>query len=138
MMAANKMKINSIAAVVLGIGEFVLLYAFLKMGFGPMWIQYLGCLIAIGFSLIVKPFVLIKQIDYSIKEILICYWVCFKTLLLTGLLSIIPAYFLGNTLTESVIKAILISVTVAVSSYVFLGKETRKKVNKLIKSKLYR
>ena len=137
MLAANKMKINSIAAVILGVGEFVLLYVFLKIGFGPMWIQYLGCIVTIGFSLIVKPFVLIKQIDYTIKEILICYWICLKTLALSCFLSILPIIYLSNDVANSIIKAILVGGAVVISSYIFLGKQTRKKLNLFIKCKLH-
>lgn len=138
MMAANKLKINSIAAVVLGIGEFLILYAFLRIGFGPMWIQYLGFIITIGFSMIVKPYVLIKQIDYTLKDILKCYWNCLKTLLLAGLLSVVPAYLLGDSILESIIKVVLIVFIVALSSYVFLSKQTKTKVNGFIKNKLNR
>lgn len=138
LMAANKMKINSIAAVILGVGEFLILYAFLKIGFGPMWIQYLGCILSIAFSMIVKPIVLIKQINYSLKEILYCYWTCLKTLLLVGTLSIIPITFIGNSIIESIIKAFIIGLIVIVSSYVFMGKETRKKVKQIILSKIHR
>jgi O-antigen/teichoic acid export membrane protein len=138
MLAANKMKINSIAAVILGIGEFVLLYVFLKIGFGPMWIQYLGCIAAIGFSLIVKPFVLIKQIDYSTEEILICYWICLKTLFLSCILSILPIIYLSDNIAHSIIKATFVGLSVIVSSYVFLGKQTKQKVNIFVKSKLHK
>ncbi len=137
MLAANKMKINSVAAVVLGIGEFALLYVFLRLGYGPMWIQYLGCIITIGFSMIVKPYVLIKQIDYSIKEVLICYWICLKTLLLACALSILPICYLGTSLTDSVIKVVLIGIAVVISSFVFLGKQTKQKILNLIKIKLH-
>ena len=136
MLAANKMKINSIAAVVLGVGEFILLYMFLKLGFGPMWIQYLGCIVTIGFSLLVKPYVLIKQIDYTTKEILLCYWICLKTLLLSCAISL-PVMFLSNTIPALVAKIILVVVAVIISSYVFLEKQTKKKVCQLIKSKLH-
>lgn len=138
MMAANKMKINSIAAVVLGIGEFILLYIFLKIGFGPMWIQYLGCIVTIGFSMVVKPFVLIKQIDYPLKDILACYWVCLKTLVLAGLLSVVPAYLLGSNIIDTIFKVILIGIFVVLSSYIFLEKETKTKITVLVINKLRR
>ena len=106
------------------------------MGFGPMWIQYLGCIVTIGFSMIIKPYVLIKQIDYTTKEIFKCYWDCLKTLLLAGLLSAIPAYFLGNSISESIIKVVLIVFIVTLSSYVSLGKQTRNKLNNLVHNKI--
>lgn len=137
-MAANKMKINSLAAAILGIGEFVLLYFLFRLGFGPMWIQYIACVVTIVFSLLVKPFVLIKQIDYTLKEILICYWTCLKTLSLSCILSAIPVYYLDNTISDSIIKSVLIVVIVALSSYIFLDKQTKMKVNLLIRNKIHR
>lgn len=136
MLAANKMKINSIAAVVLGIGEFVLLYIFLKMGCGPMWIQYLGCVVTIGFSLVVKPFVLIKQINYSLKEILNCYWICLKTLLFSAALTVAPVCLFGTSMMASICKALSIVFIVLISSYVFLDKRMKEKINQIIKSKI--
>ena len=132
------MKINSLAAAILGIGEFVLLYFLFRLGFGPMWIQYIACVVTIAFSLLVKPFVLIKQIDYTLKEILICYWTCLKTLSLSCILSAIPVYYLDNTISDSIIKSVLIVIIVAMSSYTFLDKQTKMKVNLLIRNKIHR
>lgn len=136
MIAANKMKINSIASVILGFGEFAIIYAFLKIGFGPMWIQYLGVISAIGFSMIVKPYVLIKQINYSLKEIGICYWICLKVLLLSGVISLALCYFLDDSLMQTLLKAVISGLSVVIASYAFLGKSTRIKLNSFIKSKI--
>lgn len=137
MMAANKMKTNSMAAVYLGIGEFVVLYILLKLGFGPMWIQYLAFAVTtVGFSLIVKPWILIREIDYNIKEIGLCYLTCLKTLMLALILSAIPTYFLSDSLLHSAIKVCVSGMAVCLSSYLFMDKQTKKKLGTLIKSKL--
>jgi len=136
MMAANKMKTNSAAAVYLGIGEFVVLYVFFNMGFGPMWIQYLGIFVTIGFSMIVKPWVLIREIDYSLKEIGLCYWICLKTLALALLISLPIVYYLSDSIVDTVIKACVTIVAVALSSYMFLGKQTKDKLKLFVKSKI--
>lgn len=136
MMAANKMKENSLAALVLGISEFVLVYFFLKIGFGPMWIQYLSIIAMIFFSMLVKPYVLIKHIDYSLKEITICYWICLKTLILSCVIFIIPICFLGDSLIDSIMKVIIVGISVLISSYVFLGKQTKEKLKLLVISKI--
>ena len=128
MMAANKMKINSMAAVFLGIGEFILLYFVLKLGGGPMWIQYLGVIVTIGFSMVVKPYVLVKQIDYSLKEIIACYLICLKVLLLSLLLSAPAIMCLSDELLMSFFKAGIIAVAVSISSYVFLGSNEKRKL----------
>ncbi len=137
MMAANKMKTNSMAAVYLGIGEFVVLYVFLKLGFGPMWIQYLAFAITtVGFSLFVKPWVLIREIDYTAKEIGLCYLTCLKTLLLSLLISAIPMFFLTDSIPHSAIKVCVSGIAVCLSSYLFMDKQTKEKLKGLMASKL--
>ncbi len=137
MMAANKMKTNSMAAVYLGIGEFIILYFFLKAGFGPMWIQYLSFAITtVGFSLIVKPWVLIREIDYTIKEIALCYFICLKTLLLSLVISAVPMYLLTDSISHSIIKAMVSGVAVCLSSYLFMDIQTKKRLKTLVMSKL--
>ena len=137
MMAANKMKTNSMAAIYLGIGEFILLYIFFKLGFGPMWIQYLGFAITtVGFSLFIKPWVLIREIDYSLKEILQCYLVCLKTLVLSLLISAIPVYYLSESIPHALMKICVSALAVCLSSYLFMNRPTKEKLKSLIASKL--
>lgn len=54
------------------------------------------------------------------------------------LLSAIPVYYLDNTISDSIIKSVLIVVIVALSSYTFLDKLTKMKVNLLIRNKIHR
>lgn len=132
MMAANKIKFNSIAAVFLGLLQFVLLYIVLKNNGGAMWVPYLNLIAMIGFSVIVKPFVLWKEIDYSIKELLGCYWGCIKVTILSLVLTL-PLYLLMD---ESIINSLLIAllsiVAVVVSSVIFMEKNMRSKLYTLI------
>ena len=132
MLAANKMKVNSMAAVYLGIGEFVLLYIVLKMGFGPMWIQYLGMVVTIMFSLIVKPYVMIKDVGYSLREIITCYYYCLKVLLLS-LLMVLPVICnLSDSIAQAFLKAFLTAIAVLVSSYIFLGNVEKQKIKSVV------
>lgn len=138
MMAANKMKVNSMAAVFLGIGEFLLLYLVLRLGFGPMWIQYLSLIVTIGFSLIVKPYVLIKDIDYSLKEVLQCYFKCIKVLVISSLLSIPGIYLLTDDIFHSFIKALYIASCVGISSYLCLSTNEKMKLKAFAAQKISR
>ncbi len=136
MMAANKMKTNSMAAVYLGMGEFVLLYIAFRLGCGPMWIQYLGIFISIGFSLMVKPWVLIREIDYSVQEIWQCYWSCIKVLALSLFMSLIPAYYLTDSLFSSALKAFISGIAVATASYIFMNKQSKEKLLLFLSNKV--
>ena len=128
MMAANKIRSNSIAAVFLGIGEFVILYILLRIGFGPMWIQYMGVLLALSFGLIIKPYILYKEIDYPLKDLCQCYWICTKVVLVALLPTMCCILFLEDTLLCNIIKALISAVGVALSSYIFLKQTAKSKL----------
>lgn len=135
MMAANKMKVNSVAAVFSGVGVFIVLYLLFKLGFGPMWIQYVGLISALMFSLIIKPYVLYKDIDYTIKEMFSCFWTCAKVALLSMLI-ITPIFSLGNSFGESLLKMIIAFIAVVLSSWVMMDKLMKQKCVALMKNKV--
>lgn len=136
MMAANKMKLNSVTSFFSGIGAFVVLYILFKMGCGPMWIQYISLLSALMFSLLIKPYVLCKDIDYSLIEILKCYWTCIKVVLVSCLLSIPFVYLLGNTIIQSAIKVVIAFIAVVISSYMMMEKSVKEKCVSIVKRKI--
>lgn len=136
MMAANKIKSNSMAAAYLGIGQFVLLYILLKIGFGIMWVQYIHLFMMIGFSLVVKPYILFKEIDYSFKELFACYWACAKVLLLSLAISIPICYYLNHDLIGSIVKVLIVGSSVLFSSYLFLDRGTKHKLQVFVKEKI--
>lgn len=136
MMAANRMKSNSIAAVYIGIGEFVLLYFLLEMGFGVMWVQYLGIMMTSAFSFIIKPYILNKEIDYSLKELLDCYWKCAKVSIVSLIISIPISRCFNDSLWHSLLLMCIVASSVIVSSYIFMEKETKNKLYIYIKNKI--
>ncbi len=136
MMAANKMKINSIASVFTGVGEFVLLYILFRLGLGPMWILYLGMAVSFMYSMGIKPYVLHKDIDYSLHEMGVCYWTCAKILMLSLVLSIPSVSLLGEDIVQTLLKALIAVLAVVISSYVFMSREMKGKLKLLILSKI--
>lgn len=136
MMAANKMRVNSITAFFTGIVEFCVLYLLFKIGFGPMWMQYFGLLNAIIYSMVVKPYVLCKDIDYKWQEIMLCFWSCAKVLILSLAISIPVSHFIGNDLLDTIIKIIVSVFAVALSSYLFMSKQMKYKLKHFISNKL--
>jgi O-antigen/teichoic acid export membrane protein len=135
MMAANKMKVNSMASVFSGIGVFIVLYILFKNGCGPIWIQYIGLFSALMFSVLIKPYILCKDIDYSFIEILKCYWTCIKVTLISCLLSIPFVIILDNTIFQSVIKVIITFIAVVISSYLMMEKRMREKCVSIVKTR---
>lgn len=137
MMAANKMKVNSIAAVFSGIGVFVILYVLFKLGLGPMWIQYTGLVSALIFSFVIKPYVLYKDVDYTIKEMLMCFWSCTKVALSSCIIVLPITLYLGNGFIESIIKGLVAFFAVLFSSYMMMDKRMREKCLLIIKNKIH-
>ena len=99
-----------------------------------MWIQYVGLISALMFSLIIKPYVLYKDIDYTIKEMFSCFWTCTKVALLSMLI-ITPILSLGNSFEESLLKMIMSFIAVILSSWMMMDKVMKKKCVALMKSK---
>ena len=137
MMAANKMKSNSIAAVIFGIGLFVVLYILLRFGLGPMWVQYVGFILVVIFSLFVKPFILYREINYSAKELLMCYWDCAKVLLLASAFILPAHYLMKESMYFTFIKGIIALTSVVLASYICLDKQTKVKLHSFIQKKLH-
>lgn len=136
MMAANKMRSNSIAAVLFGIGLFVVLYVLLKCGFGPMWVQYIGLMMAIIFAMFVKPFILYREINYSINELLLCYWNCTKVLLLAGVIIMPFLYLMNGGVLATIIKGGISFVAVGFASYICLERQVKLKLHSFVLKRL--
>ena len=137
MMAANKIRFNSVASVFLGILQFIALYFILRGGGGALWVPVVSIVIAIGFSYFVKPYILYKDINYSIKELSICYWNCAKVLVPTLMITIPCKYFLDDSIFQSIIMFIVTMIVVGSFSFIFMEKDIRNKVIEIIKNKIH-
>lgn len=137
MMAANKIRFNSVASVFLGIMQFVILYFILKGGGGPLWIPIMSFVIAIGFSYFVKPYVLWKDIGYSVKEIAMCYWSCTKVLISSLFITIPCRYILDDGIFQSIIMFSVTMVVVGTFSIAFMEKQMRSKIIEIVKNKIH-
>ncbi|MBQ9100131.1 MAG: oligosaccharide flippase family protein [Paludibacteraceae bacterium] len=136
MLAANRIKSNSIAAIFLGLGQFVVLYVLLKMGFGVMWVPYLHLFLSTSFALLVKPYILYREIGYTLRELFSCYWNCAKVLILSLAISISVCHYLYCDLVGSLIKILVVGFSVFLSSYLFLDAETKQKLLFFVKQKI--
>ena len=137
MMASGKVKTNSLAGLFFGIGQFILLYVILKFGGGVMWVQYLNISIAIVFGFFVKPWILVREVDYSISEMLHCYWVCLKITVTSLVLPLVCLFTLDmDSLLNNVILVIVSIVSISATALIFMDKQTRLKLFTFIKSKI--
>ena len=128
MLAANKIKKNSIAAVIFSFSNFIILYLIFKLGGDVMWVQYIYILNSILWSYLIKPFILYKDINYNIPEMAKCILATFKVGFLSCIIAIPTRYFLDNSIIECILLFLITIVAVIISSYIFMYKEDRQKV----------
>lgn len=138
MMAANRIKFNSISSVFLGIFQFILLYYILKFGGNAMWVPFLNLIMVVGFSMFVKPYVLWRDIDYSIKELASCYWSCAKVTILSLMVTYPIVYLLGDSIWEAAVIVFVSVIAVGISSFLFMEKEMRSKLVYIIKNRIHK
>lgn len=140
MMAAAKIKTNSILASFSGPGVFAMLYVIYKFGGDVMWMQYLGIFVMFVFGFAIKPYLLVHDVEgYSYKDFIPCFFSCAKVTILSVLLSYGAYAFLGNDELFSSIWLCLISIlSVCLSSYIFLDHSTRYMVNGYVKRYIFR
>ena len=136
MLAANKIKKNSIAAVILGFSNFIILYLIFKLGGDVMWVQYIYILNSVLWSYLIKPFILYKDINYNIPEMIKCIFCTFKVGLLSCLIAIPTRLLLNNSIIECVLLFMITIVAVIISSYIFMYKEDRQKAMSFIYNKI--
>lgn len=138
MMAAGKMKDNSLASVVVTMLSFVILYFLLKKGLNVMWVQYIAVLQSFMYSFIVKPFILIKKIDYPFNDIYLCILQSLKIATFPVLMSYIVYNYMDlHKISMMLMATIVIMLCVCMSSYAFMNKDSRIKLNIFIKNKIH-
>lgn len=136
MMASNKIKKNSIAAVIFSFSNFIILYLIFKLGGDVMWVQYIYILNSILWSYLIKPFILYKDINYNISEMAKCILATFKVVFLSCIIAIPTRIFLDNSIIECVLLFMITIVAVIISSYIFMYKEDRQKATSFIYNKI--
>lgn len=138
MMAANKLAKNSIASIFLCILQFGVLWLLFRCGFGPLWARYLGILSAILFSLVVKPVILWKDINYNLSEIYKSIGKCLVVLFSVTLANLgIYLIFDKSSLLSTVIMMVISFCSTAAIEYAFLGRNLRNKIKIYILSKIH-
>lgn len=140
MMAASKIKTNSIFSIIFGPGIILLLYLIFQLGGDVMWLQYISIITIITYSFLIKPWILVREIKgYSLRDLIQCYFSCGKVALLSIVLSYCIYLVIGNsTISSSALLFISSALTVCVSSYVFLEKSMRKSITQLVIDKVKR
>lgn len=140
MMAAAKIKTNSILASLSGPGIFALLYMIYRLGGDVMWMQYLGIIVLLVFGFLIKPYLLVHDVEgYRYTDFIPCFLSCAKVTLLSVLLSYVAYVYWGNDELWASIWLCCVSIlSVCFSSYIFLDHFTRNMVNGYVKRYIFK
>lgn len=138
MLAANKLSKNSISSVFICILQFFVIWGLFALDMGPLWARYISIFACVMFSFVVKPYILWKDINYSIKEIYSCIWKCIKVMLTVVILCSFVYYVIPqDSLLDSVIVLILSVIIVTCTSVFYMDKTIRLHLKNIILKKIH-
>lgn len=138
LLAAKKVKNNSIAAVFTSIFQFGIMYVALKLGGGVMWVPWIGLLNTMVWAFLIRPVLLRHDADYTYKELAYCYWSCVKVTIIPLVILIPLRLWLNDTLPECCLLLVASIIVVTLSSLMFMEKNARIKLFALVRNKIQR
>lgn len=136
--ASAKQKLNSLWGLVTGGGYFVILYFIYKLGGDAVWVQYLYIVNVLIGVLVLRPYLLHREMGYGYKEFFVCVWNCTKVLLSSIMLSFGISLMFGPELWQQIILFGCVMLISTMCSYLFLEKSIRKYALNMIKNKIHR
>lgn len=136
--AAGQLKLNAIWGLIESIFIFVALYFAFKWGGSVMWLQYLTVISVLIVLFLLRPILLHKEIDYSFREIVNCYWECLKPAALAVPISILASCFFKQSLLEQIGLFLCVFVSSLFSVLVFMDKGMKRLLFDVIKKKFYK
>lgn len=129
MVAANKIQKNSISAAFLCITQFGLLYGLFSIGLSPIWTRYVGIIFCCIWSFIVKPYILWKDVDYQLGEMIKCVLNCLRNTVFIIIASYFIYWFIPQSnLGYSIVVAFLSAGVVVLVTYAFMPELLKNRV----------
>ena len=128
--AKGRLRENALTSPTLGFMIFPITYVFFKLGYSPLVLSWTSLVIYAILGIIVKPWLIIKIVDYKCSEI----WSVYRSCLIVTVASLpIPIIIYKLVDTSQIVYFILLGlvclISVALSSFFFgIDKEMRKKV----------
>lgn len=137
--ASGKLRGNSLAAFWVCGGQFVLAYVLLKCGLNVMWVQFSYIVVSFLFAFIIKPYLLIKELNYAVSEFWDCFRKSFFILMLSSTIPFIVAQCVDReSLWGFITVGIVSALSVLVVSWLFLSKKVKMKLLMFAKMKFDR
>lgn len=136
--SSGKLKNNAIWAFVTGLLFFIILYIIFRRNGQAVWVQYLYLIFGLIGVFILRPWLLKKDVDYSVTEVMRCNWDCFKVLLSASGLSWILASCLNEDLLSQGLLFGGVGTICVICSYLFMDKTMKYMILDTIKKKMSR
>lgn len=136
--ASGKLRFLSIVATVTSIIFFLALYLILKAGGSPLWTQYLYLITCIIASFVIRPWLLCRELDYKLKELIPCFLQCLKVLVSSCVMAFLLCKLLSEDLFQQIILAICIVFIVLICSFTFADAGIKALIVNTIKMKIHK
>lgn len=133
--AAGKLKGLSLIGIVLSVIYFVVLYIIYKCGGDVLWVQYLLLISTCVWSFIIKPYLMVKYLDYRILDVWRCLRGCLLLLAVSYATSWGLSFLFGDSLFQQTLLFIAIMLVTLAYSIALMDKQLRNKIFNLIKGK---
>lgn len=136
--SSGKLKSNAILGLVTGFAFFLILYFIYRLGGDAVWAQYLYLIFGLFGVFVSRPWLLTKDLNYELKEVMLCNWDCFKVLIPALFLSCSLAYILSSDLISQVVLFVGVGFICVTCSYLFMDKTMKIMIREIVKNKLRR
>lgn len=136
--AKGRLKENALISPLLVFLAFPVIFCLFKAGASPVTLSWAYLIVYAILGLIIKPFLIIKIVDYNWKEIFSVFLPCF----IVSVTAAIIAFFVDKVIDPATIggffaEAIVIVAIVLVCVYLFgLTKDMRDKINSMVITKI--
>lgn len=136
--ASGKLKSNAIWGLITGVMFFLTLYLIFKFGGDAIWVQYLYLVLMLISVLVLRPYLLCKDVKYHYREIFQTYWVCFKVFISSFILSYTATLLPLESRIGQFIVFIIVAVIGMLCSYIFLDISMKNYIKSVILNGLRR
>lgn len=118
--AKGRLMENALTSPVVGIIKFWVVYLLFKSGSSPVALSYAGIVSMALISLVIKPFIVCKIVDYTFRDILSVFVPCLKVCVLGVPIPILASHYLDSGIVGSAL-VLFISVTCVLVAVYFFG-----------------
>ena len=137
--AKGRLKENVLLNQLVRIMQFPIVYLLFKAGYSPVAMSYVSIVAIATICLIIKPIVLCKIVDYTLRDIMSVFSSCLKVSIAAAPIPVLLNYYLDKNLVGFfVVCVVSIICTLIVVFYLGIDREMRSKIVCFAKDKLYK